>query len=583
MALKKYLFSLDHKVLGIQYYLLSLVAVIISVILSVLMRLRLTWPSDVWPLFSKLLPSAFNSAGQMTPDFYLALMTMHGTIMIFFVLTLAPQSAFGNYFLPLQIGAAQMAAPRIGQISFWLTTLAFFILIVAFLVTGGAPIVGWTAYPPLSVITSGTGHQKGMDLWLISLVVFSFAAILNALNFMVTILEHRTDGMALMRMPLTCWGWMATAMISLLAFPVLMAAGLLLLLDRLVGTDFFTPTMIINGESLSLRQGIPILWQHLFWFFGHPEVYLAILPGMGVVSHILSTFSRKPVFGYRTMVWATLAIALLGFLVWGHHMFVAGISPYLSMTFSFLTLTIAIPSAIKTLNWLGTLWGGRLRLTTPMLYSIGFVSLFITGGLGGIFLGQSSLDIYLHDTYFVVGHFHLIMGSAAIFGIFAATSFWFPKVVGRQMNEDLGKVHFFITFIGVYSVFLPMHFLGIAGNPRRYAEITEFLYLNQLQPLHKFITIAMLITVNVQLLFFINLITSIFIGKRVSENPWQATTLEWTVTSPPPTDNFNGVVPSVYRGAYDFSLPGKAEDFLMQTQSDEPLEETNKLDKPLET
>ncbi|KAF0250460.1 MAG: cytochrome c oxidase subunit I [bacterium] len=576
--MRKYLFSLDHKVVGLQYYLLALTALIVAVSLSVLMRLRLTWPEDVWPLFSKLLPSAFNSTGQMTPDFYLALMTMHGTIMIFFVLTIAPQAAFGNYFLPLQIGANQMAAPRLGQVSFWITTLAFCILMTAFFVAGGAPLAGWTAYPPLSVITSGTGYAQGMNLWLISLAVFSIAAILNSLNFMVTILEHRTSGMQLMRMPLTCWGWMATAMISLLAFPVLLAAGLLLLLDRLIGTDFFTPSgMIVNGQIIDLRQGIPILWQHLFWFFGHPEVYLAILPGMGVVSHILATFSRKPVFGYRTMVWATLAIALLGFLVWGHHMFVAGISPYLSMTFSFLTLTIAIPSAIKTLNWLGTMWGGKIRLATPMLYAIGFVSLFITGGLGGIFLGQSSLDIYLHDTYFVVGHFHLIMGSAAVFAIFAATTFWFPKVFGRQMNEDLGKVHFFLTFIGVYAIFLPMHFLGIAGNPRRYAEISQFIYLNQLQPLHKFITIAMLITVNAQLLFFINLITSIFAGKKVNENPWQSTTLEWTVTSPPPKDNFSEP-PSVCRGAYDFSLPGEAQDFLMQTQADSMVAE----DKPVE-
>jgi cytochrome c oxidase subunit 1 len=561
----KYLFSLDHKIIGLQYYLLSLIAVVVSITLSVLMRLRLTWPKNAWPLLSSLLPSAFTATGQMNPDFYLALMTMHGTIMVFFVLTVAPQSAFGNYFLPLQIGASQMAFPRLGQISFWLTALSFFTLIMAFFVTGGAPLAGWTAYPPLSIITKGTGHERGMDLWLISLGIFSFAAILNSLNFMVTVLSKRASGMNLMRMPLTCWGWLATAMISLLAFPVLLIAAFLLLLDRLVGTDFFTPNTFINGELLK-GQGTPILWQHLFWFFGHPEVYLAILPGMGFVSNILATFSRKPIFGYRTMVWATLAIALLGFLVWGHHMFVAGISPYLSMTFSFLTLTIAIPSAIKTLNWLGTLWGGKLKLTASMLYSIGFVSLFITGGLGGIFLGQSSLDIYLHDTYFVVGHFHLIMGSAAIFAIFAATHFWFPKVTGRLMNEDLGKFHFFITFIGIYAIFLPMHFLGIAGSPRRYAEISEFIFLNELQPLHKFITIAMLITVNVQLLFFINLISSIFVGKKVGNNPWQATTLEWTTLSPPPENNFEGEEVVVYRGAYDFSLPGETQDFFTQTE-----------------
>lgn len=563
--MRKYLFSQDHKIIGLQYYLLALLAVFVSITFSVIMRLRLTWPSDVWFIMSKLLPTAFNETGQMTPEFYLSLMTMHGTIMVFFVLTLAPQAAFGNYFLPLQIGAKEMAYPKLGLISFWLTFLSFCVLLSAFFVTGGAPLTGWTAYPPLSSIVSRQpGQARGMDLWLVSLSIFSLATILNSINFLITVITKRTTGMSLMRLPLTCWGWLATAMVSLLAFPVLLAAGLLLLFDRTLGTAFFLPSgLLIDGKVISLTDGLPLLWQHLFWFFGHPEVYIAILPAMGFVSHFLATFSRKPVFGYRSMVFATLAIALLGFLVWGHHMFIAGISPYLSMTFSLLTLTIAVPSAIKTLNWFGTIWGGKIQLTTPMLYSLGFISLFITGGLGGIFLGQSSLDIYLHDTYFVVGHFHLIMGSSAIFAIFAATAFWFPQIVGRQMNEDLGKVHFFITFLGVYAIFLPMHFLGIAGNPRRYAEISEFLYLNELQPLHKFITIAMLVTVNVQLLFLINLITSIFAGKKVKENPWKATTLEWTSSSPPSKDNATTIV---YRGAYDFSLPGANKDYFMQTE-----------------
>lgn len=565
--MRKYFFSLDHKIIGLQYYFLALVAVAVAITLSVLMRLRLTWPESEWPLFSALLPSAFNASGQMTPEFYLSMMTMHGTIMVFFVLTIAPQAAFGNYFLPLQIGASQMAYPRLGQTSFWLTFLAFFLLITAFFVTGGAPLSGWTAYPPLSAIAnSGPGQAQGMDIWLISIGIFSIASILNSLNFITTILTERANGMKLMWLPLTCWGWLATAMISLLAFPVLIAAALMLFFDRKLGTDFFVPGgLIVNGKIIDLRNGTPIIWQHLFWFFGHPEVYIAILPGMGLISHLLAIFSRKPVFSYRTMVYSILAIALLGFLVWGHHMFITGMSPYSSIAFSFLTLIIAVPSSIKTLNWLGTLWGGKIKLTTPMLYSIGFVSLFITGGLGGIFLGQSSLDIYLHDTYFVVGHFHLIMGSAAIFAIFAATTFWFPKVVGRQMNEDLGKLHFFLTFIGVYAIFLPMHFLGIAGNPRRYAQISEFIYLNQLQPIHKFITIAMLVTVNAQLLFLINLFTSIFAGKKVDNNPWQATTLEWNTTSPPPANNFDGVSLNVCRGAYEFSIPNEEKDFLMQT------------------
>jgi cytochrome c oxidase subunit 1 len=553
--IRRYVFSLDHKVIGLQYYFHALSAVFVGMFLSLLMRIHLIWPNAQLPLI-----------GAIKPETYLALLTMHGTIMVFFVLTTAPQSGFGNYFLPIQIGAPDMAFPVLNMLSFWTTLLAYVVMLAAFFVTGGAPLHGWTGYAPLSALPSaGPGEQLGADLWVTSIAIFCLASLMGALNFITTVLDLRAKGMTLMRMPLTVWSWFVTAILGLLAFGVLLSAGILLLLDRNVGTSFYVPLVVVNGQVMGHKGGSPLLWQHLFWFFGHPEVYIAILPGMGVASQLLSTFSRKPIFGYRAMVYAILGIGLLGFMVWGHHMFMSGMSPYSAFAFSLMTMSIGVPSAIKTFNWLGTLWGGRIRLYTPMLFAIGFVSLFVSGGLSGPFLAQPVLDIPLHDTYFVVGHFHLIMGVAAIFGMFAGTYYWFPKMFGRMMNETLGKWHFVITFIGTYCIFMPMHYLGMAGQTRRYSQFTEVAYQTKLLPLQTFMTYAAFVTIGAQLIFVINLFWSMKKGPKASDNPWEATTLEWTTATPPPHDNFGGHIPVVNHGPYEYSVPGAPRDFTMQT------------------
>ena len=564
----KYIFSLDHKVIGIQYFLLALFSVAVGMTLSIFIRINLVWPGTEIPILGTLFPVGAPE-GVMTPEFYLSFLTMHGTIMVFFVLTTAPQGGFGNYFLPIQIGADDMAFPVLNMLSFWLTFVALVVLMAAFFVTGGAPISGWTGYPPLSALgeIAGPGLGMGQDLWIISIAIFCVAALLGALNFITTTLDLRAKGMTLMRMPLTVWSWFITAILGLLAFGVLLAAGVLLLMDRNAGTSFFIPGgLVVSDQMIDHKGGSPLLWQHLFWFFGHPEVYIAILPGMGVTSHILSTFARKPIFGYRAMVYALMGIGILGFMVWGHHMFASGMSPYTAIFFSLMTTAIAVPSAIKTFNWLGTLWGGNLRLTSPMLFAIGFVSIFVTGGLSGLFLNQPSVDIFLHDTYFVVAHFHMIMGVASIFGMFAATYFWFPKMFGRHMNETLGKAHFWTTFIGIYAIFTPMHFLGMVGNPRRYAELTAFDFLKPLEPVHLFISIAAFLTITSQLMFFGNLLWSFFKGRKAEMNPWEATSLEWEIPSPPPHDNFAGKYPVIHRGPYEFSVPGESKDYTMQTE-----------------
>ena len=576
--IRKYIFSLDHKVIGIQYILLALAAVLVGMTMSLLMRLNLSWPGTNWPILGTLFPGGAPD-GMMTPEFYLSLVTMHGTIMVFFVLTTAPQGGFGNYFLPIQIGAEDMAFPVLNMLSFWVTFVGFIVILSAIFFSGAestvGPIGGWTGYAPLSALkNAGPGQGLGMDLWIISIAIFCVGSLLGALNFITTLLNMRTRGMSLMRMPLTCWAWFTTAVLALLSFPVLLGAGILLLLDRNAGTSFFIPgglyvTGLLSGvdDRFPLHTGgSAILWQHLFWFFGHPEVYIAILPGMGATSHILATFARKPVFGYRAMVFAIFAIGLLGFFVWGHHMFISGMSPYSAMTFSILTLSIGVPSAVKTFNWLGTLWGGRIRFTTAMLFAIGFVSLFVAGGITGLVLGQTSLDLPMHDTYFVPAHFHLVMGVASIFGMFAATYFWFPKMFGRFMSESLGKVHFWITFIGVYLIFVPMHTMGMVGMPRRFAQFTEYEFLSSLHPLVMLVSVAAIVTILVQTLFYFNLVWSIFKGKKAPENPWDATTLEWTTASPPPHDNFAGHLPVVYRGPYEFAVPGAPKDFVMQTE-----------------
>src|SRR5438309_9932738 len=565
--IRKYIFSLDHKVIGLQYYFLALIAVFVGMGLSLLMRIHLIWPNANLPIF-----------GAIKPETYLMFLTMHGTIMVFFVLTTAPQSGFGNYFLPIQIGAPDMAFPTLNMLSFWTTFVAFVVLLAAFFV--GAPIHGWTGYAPLSAVPSaGPGEGLGADLWITSIAIFCAASLMGALNFITTVLDLRANGMSMMRMPLTCWAWFITAILGLLAFGVLLAAGILLLMDRNLGTSFFVPGgLVFTGQTavppggfspsttpIKHSGGSPLLWQHLFWFFGHPEVYIAILPGMGVASQLLSTFSRKPIFGYQAMVYAMLGIGFLGFMVWGHHMFMSGMSPYSAFAFSILTMSIGVPSAIKTFNWLGTMWKGKIRFHSPMLFAIGFVSLFVSVGLSGPFLAQPVLDIQLHDTYFVVGHFLLIMGVAAIFGIFAATYYWVPKMFGRMMNETWGRVHFFITLAGTYAIFMPMHYLGMAGQTRRYSQFTEVAYQAKLMPLQTFMTYAAFITIAAQFIFVINLLWSIFKGPKASDNPWESTTLEWSTTTPPPHDNFGGRTPVVNHGPYEYSVPGASRDYVMQT------------------
>jgi cytochrome c oxidase subunit 1 len=523
-------YSADHRAVARLYFFLALIAVVTGQVLSLIMRFHLVHPEAKVGWFESFWPTGAPS-GVMTPELYLSILTLHGTLMVFFVLTTAPMGAFANLVLPEQLGATHMAYPRLNALSFWTIAAAFLVLIASFVGPGGGPLSGWTAYPPLSAIgaISGPGEGLGQTLWLVSIGIFCIGSLLSSINIIATVIDQRAPGMALMEMPLTCWNWFVTAILGLLSFSVLLPAGILLLLDRVAGTSFFVPAGLRVGDQIiQTGGGSPLLWQHLFWFFGHPEVYMAILPGFGAISVILPVFSRKAIFGYRAMVIATVSIAVLGMLVWGHHMFISGLNPYSSLAFAVLTLAIAVPSSVKTFNWLATLWGGQIELTSPMLYALGFISVFVTGGLSGIVVGQPGLDQYFHDTYFVVAHFHIIMGVAGVFTIFAATAYWFPLLFGRMMNETLGKLHFYLTFIGVYAIFLPMHFAGFAGNPRRYADFTTFDFLAPLMPLHRWITHAAYVTAAVQLIFLVNLVWSARRGKVAPQNPWNATTGEWT-------------------------------------------------------
>ena len=562
---RKHVFSIDHKVIGKQYYGLALVAVFVGMFLSWLMRLHLGWTNLPIPGLHWL--SQTGAPGNiMTPEYYLQLMTMHGTIMVFFVLTTAPFAAFGNFFLPIQVGAEDMPFPRFNMMSFWITLVAFLVMMASFFVSDGPTLGGWTQYAPLSAVGSvaGPGQGMGVILWAASIAIFCVGQLLGSLNFITTTLDMRTKGMSLWRMPLSTWGWFITSIMALTAFAVLMPACILLILDHVAGTSFFVASnLVLNDQLQPHAGGSTLLWQHLFWFFGHPEVYIAIVPGMGIVSHVLIANMRRPMLSHRVLIYSMGALAVLSYMVYGHHMFVSGMNPISSIAFSFPTLIITIPSTIIVLIWLGSLYGSRLRINTASLFALGMISMFISGGVSGFFLAQPSLDIMLHATYFVVGHFHLVMAVAAIFGIFSGTYFWFPKMFGRMMNDTLGKIHFWLTFVGAYCIFMPFHYLGLAANVRRYQAFVDD-YLQPLMPVHRFITVAALATGAAQFIFLYNLIHSRFWGEKAPDNPWQATSLEWATSSPPPYDNFGGKLPVVYHDPYQYGIEASSGDYVMQ-------------------
>jgi cytochrome c oxidase subunit 1 len=563
---RKYVFSTDHKIIGIQYLITAMAMAVVGGTLSMLMRYQLAWPSLLSPTLGKLMPDAF-AGGIMKPEFYVSLVTMHGTIMVFFLFTAVLTGGFGNFLIPLQIGARDMAFPFLNALSYWIFLLSCIVIFSALFVAGGAPLGGWTSYAPLSAIPSaGPGQGTGVTLWITAIALFTASGLMGGLNYITTILTMRTRGLSMMRLPLTIWSLLITAILGLLAFPVLLAAAILLVFDRAGGTSFFIPAgIIMNQMPLDHSGGHPLLWQHLFWFFGHPEVYIVILPAMGMASDILSTFCRKPIFSYRMMVYSMSAIAVLSFIVWGHHMFVSGMNPFLGSVFTLTTLLIAVPSAVKTFNWLGTIWGARIRFTAAGLFAIGFVSMFVTGGLSGIFLGTSAADIQLQDTYFVVAHFHLVMAIAPLFAAFGGLYFWFPKMFGRFMNETLGRIHFWLTFIGVYCVFFPMHIIGIGGQMRRIYDPTQYVFLHLQHLVIVFIFISSFILGSAQFFFFFNFFVSIFGGKRATErNPWHANGLEWLTPNPPGHGNFGEELPTVHRWPFDYGVPGEKEDFLPQ-------------------
>src|SRR6202167_4709794 len=562
----KHVFSLDHKVIGKQYYAMALVAALCGMALSWMMRIHLAWTNAAIPGLQLLSPNGA-PGGVMTPEYYLQLMTMHGTIMVFFVLTTAPFAAFGNFFLPIQVGAEDMPFPRFNMMSFWVTFTAFVVLMASFFVSDGPTLGGWTQYAPLNAVgaVAGPGQGLGVILWMVSIALFCIGQLLGSLNFITTTLDLRAKGMSLMRLPITAWAWFITSCMGLTAFSVLMPACILVILDHVAGTSFFVASnLVLNGQILPHSGGSTLLWQHLFWFFGHPEVYIAIVPGMGIVSHILITNMRKPMLSHRVLIYSMAALAVLSYMVYGHHMFVSGMNPFSSLAFSFPTLVITIPSTIVVLMWLGSLYGSKLRINSASLFALGFISMFISGGVSGFFLAQPSIDIMLHATYFVVGHFHLVMGVAAMFGIFAGTYFWFPKMTGHMMNETLGKLHFWMSFVGAYCIFMPFHYLGIAGNIRRYQAFTDD-YLIPLIPVHRFITVAALLTGAAQLIFLYNLIYSRFWGKPATDNPCEGTSLEWSTATPPPHNNFGDTMPVVYHDPYQYSVEGASADFIMQT------------------
>lgn len=562
--ISKYVFSQDHKMIGKQFLITGMFWAVLGGLMSVLFRLQLGYPDSTFPWLEDIL-GKWAKGGHITPEAYYALVTIHGTVLVFFVLTAGLSGTFANLLIPLQVGARDMASPFMNMLSYWFFFSASVVMLSSLFVETGPFSGGWTAYPPLSALHDASpGSKTGMDLWIIAMALFVVSSLLGGLNYIVTILNMRTKGMTMTRLPLTIWALFFTAVLGVLSFPVLLSGFILLIFDRNFGTSFYLSDIFVNGVgALPNEGGSAILFQHLFWFLGHPEVYIILLPAMGMVSEILATNSRKPIFGYMAMVGSLFAITILAFLVWAHHMFVTGLNPFLGSIFVLLTLLIAVPSAIKVFNWLTTLWRGNIRFTPAMLFAIGFVSLFISGGLTGIWLGNSALDIHLHDTMFVVAHFHIVMGVASMFGMFAGIYHWFPKMYGRYLNNNLGYIHFWLTMIGAYLIFWPMHYEGLAGMPRRYYDYSVWESFKQFVELNRFISTVAMIVFAVQILFLSNFFYSIFKGRKLTNpNPWGSTTLEWTTPIRPGHGNWVGEIPEVYRWAYDYGKDGK--DFITQ-------------------
>ncbi len=567
----KYVFSQDHKMIARQFLITGMIWAVVGGLFSVLFRLQLGYPEETFPILETFFGD-YAKGGQIQPEFYYALVTMHGTVLVFFVLTGGLSGTFANLLIPLQIGARDMASPFLNMLSYWFFFLASVIMFSSLFVQTGPASGGWTSYAPLSALGQASeGSKIGMDLWIVSMAMFVVSSLLGGLNYITTILNMRTKGMSMTRMPLTMWAVFFTAILGVLSFPVLLSGFILLLFDRNLGTSFYLSDIVVNGQILPNEGGSAILYQHLFWFLGHPEVYIIILPAMGLVSEVMSVNARKPIFGYMAMVGSLFAITILAFLVWAHHMFVTGLNPFLGAVFVLLTLLIAIPSAIKVFNWITTLWRGNLRFTPGMLFAIGFVSMFISGGLTGIFLGNSTIDIHLHDTKFVVAHFHIVMGVSAFFGMFAGVYHWFPKMYGRFLNNTLGYIHFWVTLIGAYLIFWPMHYEGLAGVPRRYLDLRLWTSFNQFTDLNKMITVVSIIVFATQLMFLFNFFYSIFKGRKVrSTNPWGSNTLEWSTPINPGHGNWPGEIPEVHRWAYDYSKDGR--DHIPQTEPVNPAE-----------
>ncbi len=570
----KYIFSIDHKMIAKQYLITGIIMGLIGVGMSMLFRMQLAWPEESFKIFSFFLGERMAPGGVMNNETYLALVTIHGTIMVFFVLTAGLSGTFSNLLIPLQIGARDMASGFMNMISYWLFFLSSVIMVISLFVESGPASAGWTIYPPLSALPQAiSGSGLGMTLWLVSMAIFIASSLMGSLNYIVTVINLRTKGMSMTRLPLTIWAFFVTAIIGVISFPVLLSAALMLIMDRSFGTSFFLSDIYIAGEVLNYQGGSPVLFEHLFWFLGHPEVYIVLLPALGITSEVIATNSRKPIFGYRAMIMSILAIAFLSTIVWGHHMFISGMNPFLGSVFTFTTLLIAIPSAVKAFNYITTLWKGNLQLNPAMLFSIGLVSTFITGGLTGLILGDSTLDINVHDTYFVVAHFHLVMGISALYGMFAGIYHWYPRMFGRMLNKNLGYIHFWVTAVCAYGVFFPMHFIGMAGLPRRYYTNTNFPLFDDLQNVNVIITCFALVGGVFQLVFLWNFFHSMFFGKKAEQNPWKSNTLEWTAPVEHIHGNWPGEIPEVHRWPYDYSKPGHDEDFVPQNVPMKPGEE----------